>query len=199
MSREPASQSNNSANDDRTLTHPPDTFAAPTVLVRPPQPNHNPVVPPSILRIRKIDPGDAAAEIWAEFLQTLRYSDQSNALKKQADEFINVFNGYYSESKKIEKALMEASSYSPKNCSVKLNHQPIDPVVTGAASTSCANELAASIAEYKLTRGTFDLRLMKINATARKMHLVEIMASTSTSSRNSSASIWTSGLATTTS
>eukprot|EP00956_Cyclotella_meneghiniana_P009172 scaffold12589_cov60-Cyclotella_meneghiniana.AAC.2 len=67
MSREPASQSNNSANDDRTLTHPPDTFAAPTVLVRPPQPNHNPVVPPSILRIRKIDPGDAQPRFGQSF------------------------------------------------------------------------------------------------------------------------------------
>ena len=67
MSSEPASQSNNSAIDDRTLTHPPDTIAAPMTLARPSQPNHNPVVLPPSLRIRKIDPRDAAAEVWQEF------------------------------------------------------------------------------------------------------------------------------------
>eukprot|EP00956_Cyclotella_meneghiniana_P021309 scaffold38675_cov33-Cyclotella_meneghiniana.AAC.2 len=91
---------------------------------------------------------------------------------------MDIFEGYYSESKNIEKASTEGSSYTPKHCSVKLNHQPIDRVKAGAAYIACTNLLAASVADFKLVLGGYDLELMKINNRERKIQMVEIMVTT---------------------
>ena len=47
------------------------------------------VPPPPSLRSKK-KPADAAAEAGGEFLQTLQFDDQYNALKKKAEEFMKM-------------------------------------------------------------------------------------------------------------
>eukprot|EP00956_Cyclotella_meneghiniana_P016525 scaffold26082_cov36-Cyclotella_meneghiniana.AAC.4 len=49
------------------------------------------VVPPGHVLSSKGDPLAAAAEVADEFMQTLQFMDQINALKKKVEEYMNVF------------------------------------------------------------------------------------------------------------
>eukprot|EP00956_Cyclotella_meneghiniana_P036716 scaffold129459_cov34-Cyclotella_meneghiniana.AAC.1 len=76
----------------------------------------------------------AAAKIVEEFVQTLQFNkEQISALSQQANENLNIFEDFYSEAEKIQKVMDEGPSYSPPNCTVKLNHQAIDQVKADTA------------------------------------------------------------------
>lgn len=156
----------------------PQLFDIANRAIAPPVPIPLPdVVPPGQVSTKRF-PLDAAAEVVDEFVQTLQFKDQINALTKKVEEYINVFQGFYSESKKIAKAKDAGSSYSSPNCTVKLNHQAIDRVKAGTAYQACSKKLGALIQESKLALSAYELELMTINCNGRKSALIDIMAAT---------------------
>ena len=81
--------------------------------------------------------------------------------------------------KKIQKVMDEGPSYSPLNCTVKLNHQAIDQVKADTAYQVCSNRLGALIQPKKLEMaGEINLEMMCLNSVGRKANLVEIIATT---------------------
>ena len=187
MSTESASQPNNNPQNDEQSTQlqqkdQPSTEAPPAPQVYKPKPPHVPIPIPDVVSpgrlATKRTPSAAAAEVVEEFVQTLQFKEQISALSQQADEYMNIFENFYSEAKKIQKALDAGSSYSPPNCTVKLNHQPIDRVKTATAYQACSNRLGALIQSTKLEMGTIELEMMCHNSVGRKADMVEIMAAT---------------------
>ena len=141
MSTEPASQNKTPAttkqadtaatdgDNNSTAEMPPPPAMITEKRIFPPVPTPIPdVVPPGHVVSSKGDPLAAAAEVVNEFVQTLQFKDQINALKKKVEEYMNEFQHFYSESKKLAKASGEGPSYLSPNCTVKLNHQPIERV-----------------------------------------------------------------------
>ena len=96
----------------------------------------------------------------------------------QADEYMKIFKDFYCESKKIKKAMDKGPSYSPPNCTVKLNHQPIDRVKADLAYHVCSNKLGALVHSTKLEMGQLDLEMMTHNANGLKADMVDIMMTT---------------------
>eukprot|EP00956_Cyclotella_meneghiniana_P029771 scaffold73193_cov45-Cyclotella_meneghiniana.AAC.3 len=72
----------------------------------------------------------------------------------------------------------EGPSYSPPNCTVKLNHQAIDQVKADTAYQVCSNRLGALIQSKKLEMGEINLEMMCLNSVGHKANLVEIIATT---------------------
>ena len=135
MSTESASQPNNNPQNDEQSTQlqqndQPSTEAPPAPQVYKPKPPHVPIPIPDVVSpgrlVTKRTPSAAAAEVVEEFVQTLQFKEQISALSQQADEYMNIFENFYSEAKKIQKALDAGPSYSPPDCTVKLNHEAIE-------------------------------------------------------------------------
>ena len=106
MSTEPASQSKAPANDkqadtaaadgdNNSVVEMPPPPAKTTKKIFPSVPTPIPdVVPPGHVVSSKGDPLAAAAEVVNEFVKTLQFKDQINALKKKVEEYMNEFQHF---------------------------------------------------------------------------------------------------------
>eukprot|EP00956_Cyclotella_meneghiniana_P009510 scaffold13165_cov55-Cyclotella_meneghiniana.AAC.1 len=188
MSTEPASQSKAPTNDkqadtaatdgdNNSVVEMPPPPAKKKKKIFPPVPTPIPdVVPPGHVISSKGDPLAAAAEVVNEFVQTLQFKDQLSALKKKVEEYMNEFQDLYSESKKLAKASGEGPSYLSPNCTVKLNHQPMERVKASTAYQARSNELGVLIRNTKLEMSDIELEMMILNCNGHKNEMMEIMA-----------------------
>eukprot|EP00956_Cyclotella_meneghiniana_P019569 scaffold33673_cov37-Cyclotella_meneghiniana.AAC.1 len=129
-----------------------------------------------ILRNKKTSPLDVATDYIGRYVQTLQWSSQISAYHEMSDKFLRLFSQWYHECQSIKKA-ETLDAYKPSSCRVSSRFlQPCDRVKEGPAYLSLRNESDTKCLEWSLERGTYHLRMPKINNDAKQEEYLELLA-----------------------